>query len=129
MAETREEEIEINEENPIDIDLNEMPEEEAMTETTEDIVQSDAPAAIEFEKEPEIEEEFVPEMVLVPTVKRTRKVTDSVTKKRKRCKKGRRRNPKTRRCNKKCPPGYKKNATNKRCIKIRGGKKKSSKNK
>lgn len=39
------------------------------------------------------------------------------TRRRKRCPKGKRRNPKTRRCNKKCPAGYKRNKSTRRCVK------------
>ena len=48
-----------------------------------------------------------------PVVKQVRKLT------RKRCPRGKRRNPKTRRCNTKCKVGYKRSKTGKRCLKIK----------
>jgi hypothetical protein len=87
-------------------------------EPTPAIIREPMEEKMEFEEKPvfQVEKEMEPEIILVPSMKRSRKASQG-TKKKKRCKKGKRRSKKTRRCNKKCADGYTKNPTTRRCVK------------
>lgn len=68
---------------------------------------------IRFERDPEMIPPMEKTLMIVkPLVTVTKK-----THKYKRCSRGKRRNPKTHRCNKKCPAGYTRSKTSRRCVK------------
>ena len=64
---------------------------------------------------PVIRQDFEENPVLKEKVEKPKSKSKGRSSK-KRCKKGTRRNKKTRRCNKKCPVGYKKNPKTRHCI-------------
>ena len=61
--------------------------------------------------------EMIPPMEKTPMPAKPAIAVTKKTHKRRRCSRGKRRNPKTHRCNKKCPAGYKRSKTSRRCVK------------